>query len=319
MATTNNEKTENQPSIVSLANNSDSFRERFQALGGRLLQRLQTTLELEEILALFAEEVRQIVNFQSFEYRLEGLSLFPVREEGAGRHEVDYSLTLQGRDLGAVLLRRSYRFKEVEMEALETLIGSLVYPLRNALMYREAQRAALTDALTGVANKRALDYQLPRELKIAQRYQQDISLLMLDIDYFKSINDTYGHAGGDLVLQRVAQQIQKCCRGADTLFRYGGEEFAVILPTASIGDAFVIAERIRSAVTEMNCPIAGNRVSVSVSIGCATYHPNESAMTLIERADAALYQAKRNGRNRTCIAAADESGLAPRSTHALGA
>ncbi|MBK8973156.1 MAG: diguanylate cyclase [Hahellaceae bacterium] len=305
MATPGNERSKIEHSVISLANNSDNYRARIEALGGRLLQKLQTTLVLEEILSLFAEELRQLVNFHIFEYR-HGSHHFVIDQKQTARHELDYKLTLRDADLGTLKLRRSYRFKEAEMEAVESLLGSLVYPLRNATLYREAQLAALTDSLTGAANKRALDYQMQRDLSFANRYQHPLTFLLIDIDHFKLINDTHGHAAGDAVLKAVVERINRCCRDSDTVFRLGGEEFGVILANASLTDAWVIAERMRQAVSDK--PFAFGKVSipVTISLGCANYHPNESGNELIARADAALYQAKRNGRNQTRIAQGDQ-------------
>jgi diguanylate cyclase (GGDEF)-like protein len=298
MSNPSNERTKSAASVISLANNSDSFRERYESLGGRLLQKLQTTLVLEEILTIFTDEVRQVVNFQRIEYR-HGAFTFAIEASPPGRHELDYNLTLQGAALGSLKIWRSYRYKEVEMEAMESLLGSLIYPLRNATLYREAQLAALTDSLTGAANKRAMDYQLQRDLNMANRYQQDLTFLLVDIDHFKRINDTFGHTAGDEVLKAVVERISKCCRSSDTVFRMGGEEFGVILAKATIGDALIIAERMRSIVAAESFIYADKTIPVTISIGCAAYRHDESGRALIERADVALYQAKRCGRNRT--------------------
>ncbi len=310
MSSPSNERTRSESSVISLANASDSFRERYASLAGRLLQKLQTTLVLEEILAIFTEEVKQVVNFHHAEYR-HGAFCFSSAAGQAGRHQIDYQLTLQGSALGSLYFWRSYRFKEVEMEALESLIGSLIYPLRNATLYREAQLAALTDPLTGAANKRAMDYQLQRDLSMANRYHQELTFLLVDIDHFKRINDTYGHATGDSVLKAVVQRISRCCRSSDTVFRFGGEEFGVILAKANLADALIIAERMRMAVAADPFICGANRIPVTISIGCAPYLHDEPALALVERADAALYRAKRAGRNRTETATQAEKAPEP--------
>lgn len=303
MSNISNESSKSRQSVVSLANNSENFRERYQALAGTLLQKLQTSLELEEILQIFAEQVRHIVAFQRFTYHNNGCHLELGTEKNVGRHELDYQLSLQGQSLGSLKIQRSYRFQEVEMEAFEALVGSLIYPLRNATLYREAQMAALTDSLTGAANQRALSYQMTRDISLAKRYEQPLSMLVLDVDFFKQINDTYGHAGGDKVLQAVVQVINHCSRDSDSVFRCGGEEFAVILPNATPTDAIIIAERIRVAIEEYEFSHNGGVIKATISIGCATYRNGESGNQLMERADQALYCAKRSGRNRVCLEA----------------
>lgn len=305
MLTPNNERSKIEQSVISLANNSDNYRARIEALGGRLLQKLQTTLVLEDILTLFAEELRQLVNFHTFEYRHGNLH-FVIDQKQTARHELDYKLTLRDADLGSLKLRRSYRFKEAEMAAVESLLGCLIYPLRNATLYREAQLAALTDPLTGAANKRALDYQMQRDISLANRYQHPLTFLLIDIDHFKQINDTHGHAAGDAVLKAMVERINRCCRASDTVFRLGGEEFGVILANASLTDALIIAERMRQAVSDKPFAFGKVNIPVTISLGCAHFHLNESGNEFIERADAALYQAKRGGRNQTRIAQDDQ-------------
>lgn len=307
MSNPSNERSQSEASVISLANNSEGFRERYEALGGRLLQKLQTTLVIEEILTIFSNEVRQVVNFQRIEYR-HGDFNFNWEDVNPGRHEIDYNLNLQGADLGSLKFKRSYRYREAELEAMESLLGTLIYPLRNAMLYREAQLAALTDALTGAANKRAMDYQLQRDLSIANRYRQDLTFLLVDIDHFKRINDTHGHASGDEVLKAVVARISKCCRASDTVFRMGGEEFGIILAKATHDEALTIAERMRSVVAAEPFVHGGKSIAVTISIGCANYLESESSQALIARADAALYKAKGNGRNR--IESAKGAGFA---------
>lgn len=297
----NDNRDANSQPVVSLASDSFTFRERLESLNGRLLQRLQTTLVLEDILEIFAEEIRHLIAFQRMTYHHSSVHLEIGVEKSAGRHQLDYNLNLQGMNLGNLRVQRSFRFQEPEIAAFETLVGALIYPLRNATLYREAQLASLTDALTGAANKRALDYQLNRDVSLAKREQTALSALVLDIDHFKRINDGFGHAAGDSVLKSVVESIKANCRDSDTVFRSGGEEFVVLLANAGTRDAMIIAERIREAVAAYSFQYNGENIPVTLSIGCSTYTPNETGSTFIERADRALYLAKKTGRNKTCI------------------
>jgi diguanylate cyclase (GGDEF)-like protein len=177
--------------------------------------------------------------------------------------------------------------------------------LRNAWLLEHVRRAAATDGLTGVANRAAFDEALPKELGRAARREDDVSLLMLDIDHFKRLNDTYGHQTGDEVLRRVALQVSLGLRDFDTVARYGGEEFAVILPGASEEHAAEVAERLRAAVAaEADGP------GVTVSIGVATF-PMDGAVpeALIAAADSALYASKHAGRDRVTRARRDHPGV----------
>ncbi len=163
---------------------------------------------------------------------------------------------------------------------------------------RALSEMATTDALTGVANRRAFDHSLQLELAIVERRGTPLSLLMLDVDHFKRINDTYGHEAGDKVLVAIAQLLGGCARVIDVVARVGGEEFAVILPNTDAGGAHEVAERMRSAVARSNW--LGQ--PTTVSIGAATLHDKEDAASLYTRADAALYAAKTSGRDRVVMA-----------------
>ena len=144
----------------------------------------------------------------------------------------------------------------------------------------------------------ALDSTLKREINLSKRHQQPLSLLAIDIDWFKNINDTYGHLAGDEILQNLVGTIAKPSRSTDHTFRYGGEEFVVLLHNTSPEGASVIAERIREAVENQTVLISGEAIKVTVSIGVATLKIQDSAKSFFDCADQALYKAKRNGRNQ---------------------
>lgn len=164
---------------------------------------------------------------------------------------------------------------------------------------------AATDALTGVANRRSLLRFAANETLRAQRYGRPLSLLMLDLDRFKEVNDRYGHQWGDEVLKQAATVIQSVLRGTDLLGRYGGEEFAVMMPETSAEEAAGVAERIREKISQILLDTGNDKIAIRVSIGVATLSPEElDVQSLINRADAALYSAKREGRDRVVCAPA---------------
>lgn len=171
----------------------------------------------------------------------------------------------------------------------------------------ELQRLASSDALTGMNNRRVLFESLGAELSRVRRYGGFLSLLMLDIDHFKRVNDTWGHAAGDDVLRAVARVVKRTVRDVDLSARYGGEEFVILLPETALEGAVQIAERLRLAVSTAPVtlaePSAGQAVTVTVSIGVAEASAPESGEALISRADAAMYRAKEGGRNRVVAAA----------------
>ncbi|RMD71663.1 MAG: GGDEF domain-containing protein, partial [Gammaproteobacteria bacterium] len=179
---------------------------------------------------------------------------------------------------------------------------ALIYPLRNALLYRKALRRSLQDPLTGVGNRLAMEQAIGREVEFAHRYRLPLALAIIDIDHFKRINDRYGHLAGDCVLKHLVERIRTHVRKTDLVFRYGGEEFAVLL-NAEIEDAAKVAERIRVEVESHPYACGDGAIAVTVSIGIAALKAGEAPLALFDRADKALYDAKRSGRNRLTLAA----------------
>ena len=201
-----------------------------------------------------------------------------------------------------------YIIKPVDHDELLARIraGERIVQLERALAdaWEKAQGEAERDSLTGLYNRRHFDERLAGELRRAERERSRVALLMLDLDHFKHINDTYGHAVGDEVLRHVAQIIAHEVRvGTDVPARYGGEEFAVIAPGTNLLGAESLAERIRTRVAGLRVPVGDQLVSVTLSVGVAVFDPrattrDEPVRALVEAADQRLYQAKHAGRNR---------------------
>lgn len=164
--------------------------------------------------------------------------------------------------------------------------------------------SALKDSLTRVYNRRVFDDRLRSEFSYATRHDRSLVLLMIDVDHFKAVNDTYGHQAGDSVLQSVASQIGSTLRTEDVCARYGGEEFAVLVRDTSPADAMIIAERVRALVAASHVEWGGRRVHTTVSVGMACslgMDASADASALLSKADEALYDAKLGGRNRVCV------------------
>lgn len=158
---------------------------------------------------------------------------------------------------------------------------------------------ASTDALTGISNRRYFLARGEQELRRARRFARPLCAMMLDIDHFKQVNDTHGHAAGDIVLQSVVQTAQGRLRGTDTIGRLGGEEFAVLMPETELGAAVEVANRLRQSLAAQEISLGKTSLTVTVSIGVAALHPEDTDVdALLHRADTALYQAKQSGRNR---------------------
>jgi two-component system cell cycle response regulator len=169
-----------------------------------------------------------------------------------------------------------------------------------------AMEMAVVDALTGLNNRRYLETHLGALLEQASQKGRPVSAMILDIDFFKKVNDTYGHDAGDEVLKNFAARVKKVVRSADLMCRLGGEEFVVVMPDTKLSIAQLVAERIRKAVADTQFPIhqGAQAIPVTVSIGVAESHFEDTLDTLYKRADGALYLSKHGGRNRVTAAAA---------------
>ncbi len=168
----------------------------------------------------------------------------------------------------------------------------------------ELQSMALTDPLTGLRNRRFLSEQLQDMIPVARRYNEPLSCIMLDIDHFKAVNDTYGHPVGDEVLTHLATLMKQSLREADIIGRYGGEEFIILSPRTNLAAGELVAERLRSNVARQAFETEKGALKITISIGLAILDPRstETALGLIDRADQALYVAKNAGRNRVSVA-----------------
>ena len=170
-----------------------------------------------------------------------------------------------------------------------------------AKYHEEIYRMTIVDGLTQIHNKRYLYEALERELIRGRRHERPLSLVMFDIDFFKRINDQFGHLAGDHVLREVAKVIQGRIRRDEVFARYGGEEFVIVLPETPLEGATALAENLRQRVEEHAFVFQGERIPVAISIGCAQLaQADKTATDLIQRADEKLYEAKRSGRNRVC-------------------
>ncbi len=201
------------------------------------------------------------------------------------------------------VVREADPFSDDDRELLRSLAAQAGLALENVNLHVQVSRQAVTDDLTGLANHGRFQELLVAEIEQVRRYRYPIGLIMLDIDNFKSVNDTFGHQQGDVVLKRVARVLIENSREVDTPARYGGEELAVILPHTDLEGVYAIAERIRTSIAALRIPCLDSRgtLRVTSSLGVAASSDAEKD-ALIADADAALYQAKRQGKNRTVTA-----------------
>ncbi|MDD2769412.1 MAG: GGDEF domain-containing protein, partial [Methylococcus sp.] len=206
--------------------------------------------------------------------------------------------------LGAVVLASGTGFSGEDRNRLDVFEKGLALALHNALLYDRLQTLAALDPLTGTYNRRFGMARLHEEFRRAVRMDLPLGLLMFDIDYFKRINDTYGHLAGDRVLSRVAKAARSVLREGDILMRYGGEEFIAVLPAASTPDVEYVAERLRHIVEDLALTDGDQTIRVTVSVGATAFPDTEvdDDTALVNHADKALYTAKSGGRNRVTIA-----------------
>jgi diguanylate cyclase (GGDEF)-like protein len=199
------------------------------------------------------------------------------------------------------------RFQELVLRLKRVFKERELRQERNRMM-ADLQQLAITDNLTQLYNSRHFFAQLKMEVDRANRYGYSLALLLLDIDFFKNYNDTFGHLEGDKVLSTVGQMINTCLRTMDTAYRYGGEEFTVILPYTDGNEAKTVADRIQYTLEHITfCPSPDRSIQVTLSIGVTEYSPGEELSSFVNRSDRAMYTSKENGRNRVSFLPPDAS------------
>lgn len=193
---------------------------------------------------------------------------------------------------------KPFRFEELDLR-IKRVLREAELQKERTLLLKELEKLAITDALTGLYNSRHFFSQIKTEIKRYDRYFRALSLLIIDIDFFKQYNDTWGHLEGDKVLMGIGQVISSCMRSMDTAYRYGGEEFAILLPETKLQKACVVGARIKDNISStLFEPEPGILKSVTVSIGATELKEGEDFRSFISRTDKALYKSKDSGRNK---------------------
>jgi len=220
----------------------------------------------------------------------------------SGSVELELPLTVAGDRFGEVVLTGP-GFDEEQAVTAGSLAAQAAIALENVQLHDLVERQALVDPLTGLANRRSLEESLQQEVERAERFGADVCLVLADLDRFKRINDRFGHPTGDRALRLFAQILRREVRDIDCAGRWGGEEFALILPGTGLAGGVALAERIRKRLTERGLHVEGHeRIYLTASFGVAAYSESRSLVTLVEDADDALYWAKRDGRDRVAAA-----------------
>jgi diguanylate cyclase (GGDEF)-like protein len=267
----------------------------------QLASQLQTSLDVEDLLVIFNAHLGA---FESDLGYVQGVRFInaqagiDIMDGEDGPHHFAVALELARESLGELEVLSARKLSASQKKGIESLATYLLHPLRNALIYREAVNASVRDPLTGINNRTSFREVLDREVELSHRHGAPLSLIMLDVDRFKSINDMHGHMVGDLALKSIAKCLLSCIRDSDILFRYGGEEFCIALANTGLAGARKLAERVRRALEILVVRTSGTRVHVTASFGVATLEEKDDAAQLVEKADHSLYRAKALGRNR---------------------
>lgn len=235
--------------------------------------------------------------------RLDNGSLFPAADGdgkrlSSGVKGVAFPLLVSEELEGVLVLRAQSGLSRSRLSVVSRVAPSIAGALARQRLVGELTRKALFDQLTGLCNRAHIEESLRMEINRCSRYAHPLTILLFDIDHFKSINDTYGHDVGDLVLKEVSRRAQNKLRSVDLIGRWGGEEFLVILAETEKENALIVAEGVRKIIESGDY---GLDRPVTVSIGVARFHEHDLPDTLVKRADLALYEAKHGGRNRVVL------------------
>jgi len=264
---------------------------------------LQTTLEFDELVNIFSNKIQNLIPHNGFVYENDEFAL-EIKNGIVTKHSCTYALKVEEMQLGSLKIMRRQRFDDEEIKLLENLLCSLIYPLKNATLFNQALKMAYTDPLTKTNNRAAFNDSLDREIKLANRNSCHLSVIFFDLDHFKQVNDDYGHECGDIALSAAANCIKEAVRGSDIVFRYGGEEFVILLSNTNLDAAKAIAERIRQSIENHTIAYGMKILKLTASMGISTLRGNDTSESLIQRADNAMYRAKDNGRNQVQIESA---------------
>lgn len=270
-----------------------SWSQMTNTVGPGLVEQLQTSLDLAQQLQIFSMAAGKILPVTSLEMHT-AVGIFQAPGSYAASHEYRSMLVLNDQCLAELVYQSENAISPLLQRRLLELETQWLFPLRNALVVTRLQQLALKDTLTGLGNRRFFDDSFSKTVLLAERKQQPCALILLDLDNFKPVNDNHGHHAGDDVLLAVADAMRSTLRISDNLFRFGGDEFAVLLTAEDAYSAELVAHRLVKAIAQHHIC---EKFGVSASAGLAQLQQNENSKLLFARADQALYQAKQSGKN----------------------
>ena len=262
----------------------------------RAMYILQSTLDINILIELFDNELKKMVSHDYLNYK-NSIENININLGEIIKEKLIFNLKINNNSLGKFVIARNTKFNKWEINEIKNLMSVLVQPINNALLYRQAITNASIDPVTKLNNRTLFNKIINQEIDFAHRYEQKLLLMMIDLDNFKKINDNFGHNIGDVLLNLLGQELTKFMRRSDLVFRYGGDEFCIILRNSILDGAKKLANRVRNNIDENEFNCNDVKIKISVSIGLAKLHDDDDSITFIERADKLLYDAKNAGRN----------------------
>ena len=267
-------------------------------LGLGLLEQLQTSLDIESILNMFAMEASKFVDLSGMYFKKDKIKK-SIRGNRKGKYEQIFELSIAGEFIGILTYVVNSPISLASYKILNGLHKYLVYPLKNASQYYQAMKLAMQDPLTGLGNRRYFDEQLSRAMYHGKRHSSEVGLIVCDLDKFKVINDNFGHNIGDKVLFHFANALRSSVRHSDSVFRFGGDEFSIIVESACKQSLIVIENRINDALSQ-DTLLA--KYQVLTSLGMTFMNSTDSDKSFFKRADQLLYKNKQCvGRNISIV------------------
>lgn len=252
------------------------------------MTQLQTTLDLDKLLNILSIEAARYVDFSGLYFKSQNLNK-SLRGSRKSKKEHRFELKMGEDFVGTLTYGINSPISLTNFKVLKQLHLCLMYPIKNAITYHAAMQLAMQDALTGLGNRRYFDEQLKRSMHNANRHHSLVGLVLGDLNKFKAINDTFGHITGDLVLKEFAEVLRQCIRDSDSLFRFGGDEFAIIVENANDTALTIIENRVNLAL-ESNALLSKYQLGCSIGSTFMTRADNE--VSFFERADQILYRRK---------------------------
>ena len=248
------------------------------------------SLEEEKVFSIFKKQLSSYIGIEECKFIKDNIDIAQYRDS------LVVPLKIERTVIGYLI---AGGLKEEDKEKFHILVQQFVLGMKRAVLYQRVQAIAITDSLTGVFSRRYCLERFHEEIQRSKKFKHSSSFMMVDIDYFKSYNDKYGHLVGDAILHQVAATIKENVRQIDLVGRYGGEEFAIVLVELGTEQSQIVAERIRKAVEGKSIKVYDEELKVTISLGVSTFPKDaQEAQGIIDKADQALYRAKESGRNK---------------------